>query len=265
MNFKLLTMTLLLILASSTFAAKANARTSATAATSAGFPTGAPYYFHTWTYGGNPNCETLAKCPSAHALPILLSNGFTENELMKWAPFIVSTHCNSGTDDVARGCKDKVNIQQMDDLKDLKSWINSGITPENAITYRRNNISLQGAIKMDPLMKQQCQGPPKDVFDADITQVNPYATKGKCYFIGGTVIQVADAHTALVQADPGPQSNSQALVLLTYSSGYVPPEGRTIYILAKSDGIFKYQTIAGNANIVPNLVTLYALGPEDIQ
>jgi len=264
MNFKLLTTAFLGALVLLTYSAEVKAANSP-----ADFPTGKPYYFHTWTYGKNgndPDCWTMPALvdtnqPCPPALPMLLSHGVSKSELMKWAPFIITRYCEGGKP--ADGCKGDVNVN----VGDLKSWIKSGIDPKRAIAYDKHGMTIQGAIELDPVIKRRCKGTPEAVLSANIMDTNPYAARGKCYIVGGTIAQVVNSRTALILnakdfwqvIQTGIGSYVGSSVLMVYSTGYAPSEDHPTLVLAKGEGVFKYEATSGEKKVVPKLTTLYDL------
>lgn len=201
-------------------------------------PIDGPYYFNEWVVHAQVDGQTY----TGDAIPYLKSAGFTDEDLKAWTPFVLSAYCFSKFSHSGPCFSDSDDSLWIEGAE-LKEWKNSGLGPDDAALYYKLRLTVDQALKVSPTVKSKCDGK----IGADITVINPYVTKGKCYFLYDfCVFQLMDAKTALV-------TNNIQQVLVTYDHGYSPAEGQRVMLLVKSKGAWIYETAIGAKSTVPNV------------
>lgn len=186
--------------------------------------------------------------PSPDVVTELKNFGFTSKEIASWALF-ASQYRDNPPDDLA---------------KQMLSWKQAGFDSRDAASYAHSGLDVEGG----KYAERDCHGR----FDQqDITRVNPYRVKNRCYVYNGEVVQLLNETTVLSQ-EAGYQiaqqlgdalgigsNNSPNLVRVIFNERFgAPANGADFTALVKGVGVYKYSSLAGE-QIVPTVVVLYEI------
>ncbi|WP_276968337.1 hypothetical protein, partial [Metallibacterium scheffleri] len=180
---------------------------------------------------------------------VLKSDGYSENDLMAWAPFVLREYCVKPYTQSLPCSVQNDNVIGVK-IKNFLSWKSSGLDPTSALMYARQfPLTPKQALEINPIIHRLCKG----ILSRNAMLANPFDTKGKCYILEGfESIQLLSQHSALFK---NWDNNSDALITFTTESA--PAVGWPVHVLVRGNGAFSYTTALGTKNIVPSFSEIY--------